>query len=298
VDVCGMEIRIQVKAGLIRIAHLAAEGFEFVDDPDVLLEALRKPKAPVDLFSFIQQLPDTSPKYGYPFEWDNVAALPVSSFDHWWTRQINPKTRNMVRRAQKKGVEVREVPFDDALIQTISKIYNESPVRQGKPFTHYGKDLESLRREHATFLDQSIFIGAFLGEEPIGFVKLVVTQHQAGLMQIVSMIGHRDKAPTNALIAQAVRSCAERAIPYLVYDRFPGGKKEQDSLSEFKRHNGFQCVDLPRYNVPLTLAGRMALSLGLHRRFVDHLPETMLARLREIRNLWYTRRVRAAAGAG
>jgi hypothetical protein len=36
-------------------------------------------------------------------------------------------------------------------------------------------------------------------------------------MHILSMIRHREKAPTNALIAQAVRSCAERGIPYLWY---------------------------------------------------------------------------------
>lgn len=296
-NVCGREIQVQVQGRLIRIARLAAEGFEFVDDPDEVLDALKKSENPVDLFSFTGQLTDTSPKYGYPFEWDNVAALPVSTFDHWWTHQINPKTRNMIRRAEKKGVEVREVPFNEALIQGISKIYNESPIRQGKPFMHYRQDLERLRLEHATFPDHSIFIVAFLGAEPIGFVKLVVSRHQAGLMQIVSMVGHRDKAPTNALIAQAVHSCEERAIPCLVYERFPCNKDRQDSLSDFKRHNGFQRVDLPRYYVPLTLAGRVALTLGLHRRLVDRVPESLLARLRGIRNLWYTHKVRAAAAA-
>ena len=44
-------------------------------------------------------------------------------------------------------------------------------------------------------------------------------------MQIVSMVGHQDKAPTNALIAQAVRSCAERGIPYLWYANMSYGKK-------------------------------------------------------------------------
>src|SRR5207244_9410255 len=113
------------------------------------------------------------PKYTYPMEWDNVAALPVSSFDHWWTRQINDKTRNMVRRAGKKGVTVREVPFDDALARGIWEIYNESPVRQGKPFPHFGKDIETVGTMSGTFPDQSVFIGAFLGGHLIGFAKLV-----------------------------------------------------------------------------------------------------------------------------
>src|SRR5204863_6767079 len=84
---------------------------------------------------------------------------------------------------------------------------NESPIRQGRPNAHFGKDISTIRELEATFLDWSIFIGAFLGEELIGFVKLVTDENrtQANMMNIVSMTKHRDKAPTNALIAQAVR---------------------------------------------------------------------------------------------
>jgi len=35
-----------------------------------------------------------------------------------------------------------------------------------------------------------------------------------------SLVDASDKAPTNALIAQAVRSCAERGFKYLLYSRF------------------------------------------------------------------------------
>ncbi len=91
-------------------------------------------------------------------------------------------------------------------------------------------------------------------------------------MHILSMIQHRDKAPTNALIAQAVRSCAERRIPCLWYGNFFHGRTQRDSLADFKRHNGFQKVDLPRYYVALTAAGRMALRLGLHHTRTDWIP--------------------------
>ena len=113
-------------------------------------------------------------------------------------------------------------------------------------------------------------------------------------MQILSMIRHRDKAPTNALIAQAVRSCAERGIPVLVYANFAYGNKERDSLSDFKQHNGFQRIDVPRYYVPLTLAGRAALRLGLHRDGVDQIPEPVLVHLRKMRSVWHTGRLLGA----
>ena len=102
-------------------------------------------------------------------------------------------------------------------------------------------------------------------------------------MQIVSMICHQDKAPTNALIAQSVRSCAERGIPFLWYANMTYGKKQDDGLADFKRHNGFQKIELPRYYVPLTVAGRMALRLGLHHGMSDWIPEPVAATYRRIR---------------
>ena len=129
----------------------------------------------------------------------------------------------------------------------------------------------------------------FLDDTLIGFAKLVSDGEgrQAGLMQILSMVGHRDKAPTNALIAQAVRSCAQRDIKFLVYSQFAYGRKERDGLSDFKEHNGFQRIDLPRYYVPLTAVGRLALRLRLHRDVVDRVPEPVLAQFRKVRSRWH-----------
>jgi hypothetical protein len=283
---CGKEM--QVRGRLIRIARLAAEKYDFLDDPEAALQALRRSGTRVDLLTFTQQLPDVTPRFDYPLEWDNLAALPVSTFDQWWTRQINGKTRNMVRRAE-KALTVREVPFDDELVRGIHTIYNETPIRQGRPFWHYGKDLEIVRRENGTFLQRSVFIGVFLDSTLVGFAKLVSDGEgrQAGLMQILSMIRHRDKAPTNALIAQAVRSCAQREIKFLVYSQFAYGRKERDGLSDFKEHNGFLRMDLPRYYVPLTALGRLALRLRLHRDVIDHVPEPVLAQFRKVRSRWH-----------
>jgi hypothetical protein len=304
VRVCGNDIRVEGR--LIRIARLELDKYEFLDDPGAMIDGLRKSGIQIDLFTFLQKLPETSqqltaasPKYDYPMQWDNLAVLPVSTFDHWWNHQIRSFPRNRARQAEKKGVLLREVPFGDALVHGIWGIYNECPVRQGKPFVHYGKDIETVQSISATFLDQSIFIGAYLDDRLIGFIKLVTdqTRMQACMMHIVSMMQHRDKAPTNALIARAVRSCAERGIRYLVYQNFSYGKKEDDSLSHFKEINGFQRVNLPRYYVPLTAIGRAALTMGLHRKFVDHFPKPIVSKLRELRTAWYNRKLQASTEA-
>jgi len=296
-EVCGKEIRIDGK--LIRIAFLDGEGYQFLEDPQAAARSLRSSGARIDLFTFIQRLSDTSPRYSYPMEWDNMAALRISTFDDWMTKQIDFKVRNKVRKAAKNGVVVREVPFEDAYVRGIHAIYNESPIRQGKPFWHYGKDLETVRKMNATFMDRTIFIGAFFEGNLIGFVKLVFDEdrNQAGLMQIVSMIGHQDKAPTNALVAQAVRSCAERGISYLWYANMSYGKKQADGLADFKRHNGFQKIDVPRYFVPLSVAGRVALRLGLHHSAANLIPEPVAATYRRARSFWYAKRFPGFEGA-
>jgi hypothetical protein len=285
--ICGKEVHAEGR--LVRIARLAAERYEFLTDPIAAIEELRASGPRADLFTFVQSVAAAAVRYPHAMEWDNAAAVPVSTFETWWTKQINGKTRNMVRKAEKAGVEVRETPFDDDLVGGITAIYDECPVRQGRPFWHYHKGMDRVRRENATFLDRSVFLGAFAGGELIGFAKLVVDEarQQAALMQILAMIAHRDKAPMNALLAQAVRACADRGIPYLVYANFAYGNKQRDSLSDFKHHNGFQRVEVPRYFVPLTAVGRAALRLGLHRGLAARIPESVLARLRSVRSHWH-----------
>jgi hypothetical protein len=282
---------------LCRIAHLDADDYKFLGDPERVISELRKSKPAIDLFTFLQELPDTSPKYPYPYEMDNLAVLPVSTFDHWWTKQIGFKARNKAKQAEKKGVVVREVPFDETLVNGIWQIYNECPVRQGRRFPHHGKSFETVREMSATFLDSSVFIGAFDRERLIGFIKLTIddSRIQAGIMHIVSLLEQRDKAPTNALIVQAVRSCADRGISHLVYSKFSYGKKLQSSLSAFKERNGFRRVDLPRYYVPLTLWGSLAFKIGLHRSLLDLVPESVGAKLRDVRAAWYRHKFQLGA---
>jgi hypothetical protein len=286
-----VDVDIKIKGRLLRVGAPHADGFSVLENPgDVIAEA-RKRSPAIDVFTFVQTLGSTERKFDYPMELDNFAALPVRSFDHWWTAQIDNKTRNMVRKADKKGVILREAPFDRAFVKGIHEIYNETPVRQGKKFWHYGKSLETVERENGTFRDQSVYIGAYFEDRLIGFVKLVTDRagSQAGMMQILSALQHRDKAPTNALIAQAVRSCADRKIPFLVYAHFSYGQKHQDSLVTFKLSNGFHRVDVPRYYIPLTAKGKLAVRLGLHRNLRERVPEPWLAKYRELRGYWYGR---------
>jgi len=292
--VSGKDVKIQGR--LPRIACLDGDKYTFPENPAEFVAHLRDCGTRIDVFTFLQRLPNTSPMYAYPFETDNLAVLPVSTFENWWNNQIKSYPRNRARQAKKHGVEMREVPYGEDLIKGICEIYNETPIRQGRKFNHFGMTLERARQYAGTFLDRSVYIGAFLGDEMIGFIKLTMDESgtQANLIHILSMAKHKDKAPTNALIAEAVKACAERNISYLVYENFTYGNKIGDGLSRFKEVNGFQRVDLPRYYVPLTSLGRIALRLGLHHRLSERIPESIAAKFREFRRLWYERRYPAS----
>jgi hypothetical protein len=292
IDLCGVDVIVSGK--VLRVARPELEKYEPIEHPEVIIDALGGLRERVDLFTFLQIDAD-APRLGHVMEWENLAILPVSTFDHWFSKQIRSEARNRARQAEKRGVKISERPFDETLVKGIWEVYNESPIRQGKQNVHYGKDINTVRREAETFLDRSIFIGAYLDEQLIGFVKLVTDRDRtrANTMNIVAMVKHRDKATTNALIAHSVRACAERGIRYLCYQNFTYGKKAPDNLTNFKQVNGFERVDVPRYYVPLTTLGAAAIHLGLHHRLTDWIPESIAQKLRAIRSDWYERRLAA-----
>lgn len=262
-----------VKGNILRTVSIREELYEDVEDPSAIVDELRRAKIQADIFTFWQRLPETSAKFPFYFEWDNFAAVPVADYATWFEKQIDRNARRAIKRAEKNEVSVRVVSPGKNFINGIIFIYNETPVRQGRKFWHFGKTYDEVRREIIEpDNDISVFLGAYFKEQLIGFVKLIFTKEYANFAQILSAISHRDKYPTNALIAKAVDLCAERKIPFLVYERFAYGKKGSDNLSDFKRRNGFQQIDVPRYYVPLSLKGRMALKMGLHHGVTGIIP--------------------------
>ena len=195
--------------------------------------------------------------------------------------------RQNVKKSVKRGVSTRTVPFDDQLVRGIHDIFNESPIRQGRPFWHYGKDFETVKRETSHCLDRSEFIGAYCQDELIGFIKLLYTGKVADVVIIVSKQKHFDKRPTNALLAKAVEVCVQRRISFLTYAKFSYGNKTNSSLADFKRHHGFEQVLFPRYYIPLTLKGKIAERLKLYRNLQEMLPEKVIAVLVKARSRLY-----------
>jgi Acetyltransferase (GNAT) family len=276
-----------VTQGLIKVIGLEDDWYEDVNDPASVIAGLNECDIRADIFTFWQRLPDIKPRYEYHSEWESLAVLPIKSFDHWWNKQIKDKTRNMVRKSKKAGVEVREASYDDVFVKGMTDIFNETPVRQGREFWHYGKDFETVKQQFSRFLFREELIGAYFNGELVGFAMLANAGQFGVLGQIISKIKHRDKAINNALIAKVIEKCETKQLPYLIYAHW-----NENSLSDFKRHCGFECIKLPRYFVPLTRRGKLVLSMRLHRGWKEAVPRRVRNRLKSLRPHWYNLRSR------
>jgi hypothetical protein len=220
----------------------------------------------------------------------NVAAIPLRDFASWWNG-VPQETRKNVRRAERRGVAIRDVELDDDLVRGIVEIVNETPVRQGRRFWHYGKGFSEVKADYAGLADRSVYIGAYHGPELVGFIKIVRTGDHASILQLLCKQAHQDKRPANALLARAVQRCCDEKLPFLVYGQYTYGSKTNSPLTEFKRRNGFEEFLLPRYYIPLTLKGRLALGLGLHRDWKEFLPRSVYDLALTVRNAWYRRTI-------
>lgn len=255
-------------------------------NPAVFAEKIKKNGLRADIFTFAQRIPDCKPRYSYRFEWDNVAAIPITSYQDWW-RRLTSDRRKDVKRAEKQGIVVKRVGLDDELINGIVEINNDVPFRQGKRFRHYGKDFETVKREYETFPERSEFLAAYFNDELVAILKMVYVGELACFLEILSKTKYHDKRPVNALISKAVEIAAEKKITYLTYGRYQYGNKRSSSFADFKQRNGFERIVFPRYYIPLTIKGRVAIRFRLQRGLLGILPGPLVTALVHLRSYFY-----------
>ena len=273
---------------LWRQGHVHEENWfdgEPVADPEAFVQALSRSALGLDLCTF--RLPDSGARPTGPHRVHEEVLACIDTRDPaaWWA-SVPQQTRKNVRRAERRGLVVREAAFDDALVRGIQRIYDETPVRQGRPFWHHGKDFDSVRRENATYLERACFLGAYVGEELVGFLKWVRVGRRARMMQILALVSEQDRRPTMALIAHAVQVAHAKGLETLVYDRMVYGNKAASPMTEFKRRMGFRPVAVPHATAALSWRGRVALALGLHRPLAERLPGGLVERLLGWRRAW------------
>lgn len=273
----------------LKTARVVDEGLlegETFPDPELFVESFHQAGGKADILTFVEKLPNTQPRYAYYWEWSNLATLPITTYSNWLKNQTEHDVRSAIKKAARLGVVVKTAELDDAFLKGVKAIYDESPVRQGTRFWHYQKDLKTIKKETSTYADRSTFLGAYFEDQLIGFLQLVYLGNvEAVVFHIIALKKFAKLKPSNGLIAKAVELCEQRGIAYMTYARYVY-RNPRSSLTEFKRRNGFQKSLLPRYYIPVTAKGKMALKLRLHRPLVDWIPSPLLALVRNLRELY------------
>jgi hypothetical protein len=222
----------------------------------------------LDIYTFLDRTwccPIANPQKNWVKTEENVGLLEIKSYDEWW-QSIGKKTRNMVRKAEKSGIKVTIVEPNDKLAKGIWKIYNETPIRQARAFNHFGESIQAVTKN--MYADKNnVFIGAYLGDELVGFIQIVYGDQIAIVSNILSLQVHWDKSVNNALLAKAVEVCSSKGERYLMYGRIGN----HPSLDKFKENNGFVKVKISRYYIALSNKGNLAIRLGLHKELKDSL---------------------------
>ena len=282
---------VVVKGRFLKTARVLDEEWSNIEigEPEPYLRMLRENsvgRVRADIFTFTQKPPNTLSKYDYPTEPESVAVLRFNSFKEWW-EGLPQETRKNVRRAQKRGVTVRVMQFDDEMVRGIVELNNESPVRQGRAFSHYGKTFDQVKKDYSSFLDRSDLVCAYCGEELIGLSKVVYREGIASVLQLLVKSSHYDKRPANATLAKVVEICDAKQIRCITYGLFTYGNKRNSPMQEFKSRNGFAEMLIPRYYVPLTRWGAFCMKLKIHRGLFGILPDGVLQLGLQARGRWY-----------
>jgi len=275
----------------LKMAHVRAEEMmeKELENPELYIEKLKldgRNALKADIFTFVQKLPATHPKYPYPMEWESVAAIQLGSFKEWW-EGLPQETRKNVRRSQRRGVAVRITEWSDDLIQGIRQVNDDTPLRQGMPNAYYGKSFEQTKERYGEFIGRCDFICAYFGDELIGFLHLVYRGEIASILNLTTKPSHFDKRPANALVAKAAEICEAKGISHISYGLYNYGNKRDNPLRDFKIRNGFTEILVPRYFVPLTLWGAMCMKVKVHRGIIGILPHRVITIGLGARSRWY-----------
>ncbi len=283
----GLSDILSINGRILRTASLLNEYNQDVGNPQVLIDAIRSWGRRIDLLTFIQRPEAKEPKYDTWWEPEEIAALPLTSFDEWWNCQIGKDTRRKVLRAEKAGVVVKHVPLNDYLIEGVTRIFNETRFKRGKPHRHYGKKFAQVKAILERDCERCEFIAALFEGELIGFVKLLYTDRLTRPVLNLAMFAHRDKMTNFALMAEVARSTAREGIPFVTYGIW---KSRRQGMREFLISNGFGPLKIPRFYVPLNIIGRMALSIGIQGGLVRNIPDPLMTQLLAVRSRWYANR--------
>jgi GNAT superfamily N-acetyltransferase len=234
-------------------------------DPEPYVKSLM---GKMDVFTFWNRVPNKAVlTVDGKVEMDNIAALPITSLDHWWNVQVSRKVRNVIRKAVKNKVVVQHGSFCEEYYEELYSLYHGITFRQNKPFTHRHESLEQIKFGLGKLLNHRFeILNAYHNEKLIGTLGLLYSEETSLIGNFTVADEYQKLGVPSLLIEKAVESTVNAKKKLLIYTHWKTDKEaSNDSLRDFKRHCGFQEMKVARYYVPLTFKGKVVIFLGLHK---------------------------------
>ena len=152
-------------------------------------------------------------------------------FEALWSDSFSPTNRNKVRKAEKRGIDVREEPPAE-LADTYYEIYAEASGKWGYAVPPYPRSLFQALFDSG---DAELWLAREDGTPVAGSILLRGSQDVLYWSTAI-LPGKQQLAPNNALLAAAIRSACEREVAYLDF----GASKGLPGLEKFKQSFGAQ----------------------------------------------------------
>ena len=203
-----------------------------------------------------------------------------TTFDEILKHQFSKQSRNRIRKAEKKGVEVIKIDSLDGIHEWIDDIYqcNLSALkRQGRlgayPDSYKDVYLSELLSSKSLLKDNfNIYAAIYRGR----LIAYIVIAEFNKLMQVNKAMSHTnflDKCPNDALVAYIVKDACERGFDWFQYgwDRVKHGgriKSLYASLQNFKFKFGFEEIPIYIYRLSLNRKGAILKRLYAFREYV------------------------------
>jgi hypothetical protein len=95
---------IIVRSGLVKTAVVRDEWYRDVEDSQALVKAVRQ-QTKADILTYLQRPSAARVEHDWYQEKFPVAMLPISSYKHWYEKQIDKSARRAIREPRRPGLK-------------------------------------------------------------------------------------------------------------------------------------------------------------------------------------------------